>query len=335
MGDYPSDATLLERFVTCREEAAFAALVKRHGPRVLGACRRNLRNEHDAEDAFQATFLLLARRAAEIRWRESVAGWLCAAAHRVSMNARGDLLRRYRRELPLATSGVGAADHGSALYEDDHPDADPLSRIARRELRPMLDDALDRLPEKYRAPVVLCYLEGLTNEEAARALGWPAGSMSRRLERARGLLRRRLAGRVSLFILLLLAAIATFGIGLGVPRGHRGTAVLSVSAAASRSHKEEGGELERLLARIGESDPSLPPGPDAIQAARLAEAMADQIDDGRFRPNRAQAAQQATELRSSALLLAHAGQASDDPALRDAARRLSATCLRCHLALRQ
>ncbi len=170
MADYLSDATLLERFVTCREEAAFAALVQRHGPRVLGACRRILRNEHDAEDAFQATFLLLARKAADMPWRESVGGWLCAAAHRLSLNTRASVSRRRRRELPVAVlASVNPANGIPALPEGEDPHADPLTEIARRELRRVLDDELDRLPEKYRAPVVLCYLEGMTNEEAARA----------------------------------------------------------------------------------------------------------------------------------------------------------------------
>src|SRR5271154_7051774 len=139
MANYVSDATLLERFVTCREEAAFAALVQRHGPRVLGACRRILRNEHDAEDAFQATFLLLARKAAEMPWRESVGGWLCAAAHRLSLNARAGVVRRYRREMPAAAlASLGPMPGVDALPEAEDPQADPLTAIARRELRRVL-----------------------------------------------------------------------------------------------------------------------------------------------------------------------------------------------------
>ena len=96
-----SDAILLERFVSFREEAAFVALVERHGPLVQRTCRRILRNEHDVEDVFQATFLVLARRAAGIPWRESVAGWLGAVAHRLALGARSDLSRQKRREIPM------------------------------------------------------------------------------------------------------------------------------------------------------------------------------------------------------------------------------------------
>ena len=147
------DGELLRRFVAAREEAAFAGLVRRHGAMVLGVCRRLLNDTHEAEDAFQATFLVLARRAAAVRKRDSVASWLYGVAYRVSLKARAAAHRRPGGEPvePIST-------------------ADPAAEAAWRELRPAIDEELSRLPEKYRAPLVLCYLEGKTNEEAARLL---------------------------------------------------------------------------------------------------------------------------------------------------------------------
>jgi RNA polymerase sigma factor (sigma-70 family) len=173
-----TDRELLGRFADHGDEPAFAELVRRHGPMALGVCRRLLGAEADAEDAFQAVFLVLVLRARSIRKRESVGSWLYGVASRVARRARDSARRRaagLRRVSPRpeATAGAPAED----------------------ELRPVLDEELGRLPEKYRAPLVLCYLQGKTNEQAARELGWPAGSMSRRLSRARALLRRRLVRR--------------------------------------------------------------------------------------------------------------------------------------------
>jgi RNA polymerase sigma factor (sigma-70 family) len=174
------DSHLVERFVRQRDETAFAELVRRHGPMVLSVCRRVLRHEQDAEDAFQATFLVLARKAASIRARASVGGWLYGVAQRVAFKARSAAARRRQQERQPAAAAAPP---------------DPAGEAARSELRPVLAEELGRLPEKYRAPVVLCYLEGRTNEEAARALGWTKGTVSGRLARARDLLRGRLARR--------------------------------------------------------------------------------------------------------------------------------------------
>jgi RNA polymerase sigma factor (sigma-70 family) len=176
--DEGTDAELLGRFAHCRDEAAFAALVRRHGPMVWGVCRRVLNDWHRAEDAFQVTFLVLARKAGSLSRPGLLGNWLYGVAYRTAVKARGRAARQGEQERQAVTmASTGPAD-----------------AAARRELREVLDDELSRLPEKYRAPLVLCYLEGRTNEEAARLLGWPVGSMSWRLTRARRFLRARLAG---------------------------------------------------------------------------------------------------------------------------------------------
>jgi RNA polymerase sigma factor (sigma-70 family) len=174
-----SDALLLQRFAVTRDEAAFEALVRRHGGMVLGVCRRALGDHHDAEDAAQATFLALARQAGSITRHSSLAGWLHRVAHRTAVRAR----RRARRH----GCDPGRLDSLPAPAEPD--------LVASREQWHLLDQELRRLPEKYRHPLLLSYLEGLTNEEVARHLGWPVGTVFTRLARGRALLRSRLARR--------------------------------------------------------------------------------------------------------------------------------------------
>jgi RNA polymerase sigma factor (sigma-70 family) len=192
-----SDAALLGRFVRAGDEAAFELLVWRHGPMVWGVCMRVLRHEQDAEDAFQAAFLVLARKAAAIGKRASLGGWLYTVAHRVALRARE---RRAARGRPEELREEQAAVFG------------PEEELARREAGPLLDAEVARLPEKYRAAVVLCYLEGKTNEEAAALLGCPKGTILSRLARARERLRRRLAARDLVFaagpFAVLLAGLA-------------------------------------------------------------------------------------------------------------------------------
>jgi RNA polymerase sigma factor (sigma-70 family) len=171
-----TDAQLLNSYLARGEDAAFEALVRRHGPMVLGVCRRVLRNPHDAEDAFQATFLVLLRKAASLLPRYSVGNWLYGVARRTALKAQEAAARRRAKERQAGQRGGQRADEG-----------------ARQDLWRLLDQELDRLPEKYRAPVVLCDLEGRTRKEAARLLGWPEGTVSGRLARARALLARRLA----------------------------------------------------------------------------------------------------------------------------------------------
>jgi len=173
-----TDGQLLDRFAAggAAAESAFEAIVRRHGAMVLGVCRRALNDAHAAEDAFQATFLVLASRAGAIRRRESLGPWLHGVAVRLARRARFLALRhgvsRPLPELAAREPGTGTAEIG-----------------------PVLDEELGRLPEKYRRPVVLCYLGGLTQDEAARALGWTKGTVSGRLARAKDLLRGRLTRR--------------------------------------------------------------------------------------------------------------------------------------------
>jgi RNA polymerase sigma factor (sigma-70 family) len=173
------DGALLERFAVQGEEAAFATLVQRHGPMVLGVCRRVLQGRPDADDAFQATFLVLFRRAAALDRSRSVANWIYTVAYHVALRARAATARRQRheREVHHVSRQCSSAD------------------IVLDDLQPVLDEELNRLPEKYRAPILLCYLEGKTNEAAARLLRCPVGTVKGRLARARALLRARLAKR--------------------------------------------------------------------------------------------------------------------------------------------
>jgi RNA polymerase sigma factor (sigma-70 family) len=173
------DRELLERFTAGREGPAFEAMVRRHGPMVLGVCRRVLGNLHDAEDAFQATFLVLARDANSICKRESLGSWLYGVAYRVAAKARGQAAQRRRHEGQV-----------SAV-----PPTDPLAELTGRELITVLDEELHGLSERYRVPLVLCYFQGLTCDEAARSAGWPLRTFKRRLDQARERLRRRLARR--------------------------------------------------------------------------------------------------------------------------------------------
>jgi RNA polymerase sigma factor (sigma-70 family) len=171
-----SDGQLLEHFIERRDEAAFETLVRRHGPMVLGVCRRLLRNGHDADDAFQATFLVLVRKAASIAPKEMVGHWLYGVAYQTALKGRAVAAKRRMREKQLALV----------------PEPENKSHDLWDELQSVLDQELSRLPYKYRAPFVLCDLEGKAYKEAARQLGWPEGTLSVRLARARKMLGKRL-----------------------------------------------------------------------------------------------------------------------------------------------
>src|SRR6516164_6909968 len=151
------DGQLLARFLASRDECAFAALVRRHGPMVLGVCRRVLRHTQDAEDAFQATFLVLVRKAASVRPRDAVGNWLYGVAYRTALKAKALNARRRAKEGPMRE-----------LPQPETPNSDLWC-----DLQPILDQELHRLPDRYRSPVVLCDIEGKSRKQAAQHLGCP------------------------------------------------------------------------------------------------------------------------------------------------------------------
>jgi RNA polymerase sigma factor (sigma-70 family) len=245
-----ADAVLLGRFVRDRDEAAFAALVRRHGPMVQRVCRRALADPGLADDAFQATFLILARRAAAIRSRESLASWLHGVALRVARSAQATDARRRLRE--VSAPGLNPLD----------PRPDPLAEVSARELVAVVDEEVQRLPEAYRLPVILCCLEGRTREEAAALLGWTAGAVKGRLERGRARLHARLARR-GLTLGTALAAVevsrlapaevpaeGTVRAALAFAAG-RGTAGTGVSPLVGRLAQEGSRNLTLLRMKVG------------------------------------------------------------------------------------
>jgi RNA polymerase sigma factor (sigma-70 family) len=178
-GTVPSDRELLDCFVRERDSAAFRNLVVRHGPAVLQVCRGVLQDPHEAEDAFQATFLVLVRKAPSIEDPEALGGWLRGVAYRTAVRSRSSAWRRRVIERAVADMSPG---------ENSRQELAP-------ELRQMIREELDRLPDSYRQPLILCYLEGLTHLEAASRLGWPVGTVKTRLVRGRRLMRERLDRR--------------------------------------------------------------------------------------------------------------------------------------------
>ncbi len=229
------DAELLARFTAGRDEAAFTALVRRHGPLVLGVCRRVLRDPHAAEDAFQATFLVLARKAGSIARPEVLGHWLHGVACRTAARARADAARRRAHE--RRAPGRMAVD--------------PNDELLWRDLRPVLDEEVNRLPPRYRVPFVLCYLEGRTNAEAARQIGCSRGTIATLLARARERLRRRLTGR-----------------GLALPAGLTAL-TLAESGGASAAL-----ELSTVQAAVAFAAGSLHTTAASARAALLAEGVA-------------------------------------------------------------
>lgn len=190
------DRTLLSAFAQHQDADAFSVIVNRYGPMVMGVCRRTVGNEHDAEDAFQATFLALVRKPDSIRRGESLAGWLYATAHRICLRAIRDAARRRRRE--------GQADLSKTL--------NPVGELTWREVREALDEEVARLPVIYRSAFVLCHLDGLSHAEAASRLGVKIGTVSCRASRACQRLRERLSRRgIDLSVVLAAVAVSATG----------------------------------------------------------------------------------------------------------------------------
>jgi RNA polymerase sigma factor (sigma-70 family) len=208
----PPDGELLHSFL-CRQDAdAFAALVRRHGPMVLHLCRRVLHHHQDAEDAFQATFLVLARKAASVRNRPGLAGWLHGAAYRTALALKRSAARRRAHE-GRARPLVGTS---------------PLTELAWREVEAILEEEIQRLPEKYRTAFALCCLEGLGRADVARRLGIAEGTLSSRLDHARKQLQRRLARRGVSLSAALAALALTQPAGAALP-----PALLAATARAA------------------------------------------------------------------------------------------------------
>jgi RNA polymerase sigma factor (sigma-70 family) len=212
-----TDGQLLDRFVKTRDESAFETLLRRHGPMVLGLCRRSLQDDHEAEDAFQATFLTLVNNARTIRKQDSLASWLYGVAQRVTLKAKIRAGKRNR------------LTQGETMAVDQHD-----SEADLQEIRPVLHEEVGRLPEKYRAPIVLCYLEGQTHEEAARQLDWPVGTVKGRLSRARELLHSRLTRRgiaLSLGLISMLTSEATAAVPESLVESTVQAGVLTIDAS--------------------------------------------------------------------------------------------------------
>jgi RNA polymerase sigma factor (sigma-70 family) len=221
-----SDRELLERFAQDKDQAAFAALVERHGGMVLAVCRRVLGHVHDAEDACQAALLVLARKATSIRKHDSLPGWLHRVAYHVATDLRRDIARRRGREEP-------ASDVHATITEG----------VTWQEVRTALDEELQRLPERFRLPILLCYLEGKTRDEAAQELGWSLGMVKGRLERGRERLRSRLVRRG------LSLSAALFGVGIGESLASAAMpAVLAVSTAKAAVLLASGKPASSLIA---------------------------------------------------------------------------------------
>jgi RNA polymerase sigma factor (sigma-70 family) len=217
-GAGPTDGQLLGDYLSRRDEAAVAALVRRHGPMVWGVCRRVLRNHHDAEDAFQTTFLVLVRKAASIASRELLANWLYGVAHQTALKARATAAKRKGRERQAT----------------EMPEPTATQQDQWHDLQPLLDEELSRLPAKYRSVVVLCDLKGKTRRDAAAQLGCPEGTVASRLVRARTMLAKRLTRRgVALSGGALAAVLSQQAASAGVPASVASSTIKAASLLAA------------------------------------------------------------------------------------------------------
>ena len=302
-------------------------------------CRRVLRNEHDVEDVFQATFLVLARRASGIPWRASVAGWLGAVAHRLALGARSDLIRQNRRETAMTALADGRSARNGVprpeLAEKFHSLADPFAEVERREVGCLVHDELLRLPEKYRSPVVLCYLEGRTHEEAAHQLGCPAGSMSRRLKRAQAILRRRLIHRGLSFVVALFAVAAAVVYTWNMCYRPCPNATAVQTAMASLEPLTDGcGGIQTAIEMIDRAESDNERG-RILALATHAIRVAGEIEGYEPRKQPEQWREYLSEMRLSAALLKQSASENARSPMLSAARRLNASCLGCHEAFCQ
>jgi RNA polymerase sigma factor (sigma-70 family) len=229
------DQQLLGRFVSARDEAAFTELVRRHGALVRGVCERILRHAQDAEDAFQATLLVFARKAHAIRKQESVGSWLYGVAYRIAQKAKMNAAARHRHESRVAVPTL----------------VQPPADVSWREFGQILDEELERLPEKYRAPLLLCYLEGKTQDEAARQLGWTPGTLRGRLDRGREHLRRRLTQRGVTFSLGLCATLLAQKTAAAVPPS-RATTIIHAATECMSSQATSAGGISPQAAALAE-----------------------------------------------------------------------------------
>jgi RNA polymerase sigma factor (sigma-70 family) len=220
-GAHLADGKLLEAYISRHDEAALAALVRRHGPMVWGVCRRTLHNHHDAEDAFQATFLVLVRRAASIVPREMVGNWLFGVARQTALKARETTARRKERETQFA----------------EMPDAPAPDQPVWCDLRPLLDEELAHLPDRYRAVIVLCDLEGQSRSQAARHLACPEGSVAGWLARARATLAKRLSRRgVALTAAALAALLALNTASASLPASLTASTIQAAATGTIPAH---------------------------------------------------------------------------------------------------
>lgn len=229
-----TDARLLECFLATHDETAFEVLVRRHGSMVLGVCHRILRNPQDAEDAFQATFLVLVRKADSIVPRGMVGNWLYGVAYQTALKARAMADKRGARERQVMdTPEPAVAETDEALW---------------RELRPIIDEELSRLPAKYRAPLVLCDIEEKTYKEAAEQLGWPEGTVAGRLSRARAMLAARLARRGVVLPAVALAALLTHNAASAAVPGALVVPTVKAAALAATGQATAGAVSANVLA---------------------------------------------------------------------------------------
>jgi RNA polymerase sigma factor (sigma-70 family) len=221
----PTDERLLHDYVSGQDAGAFAAIVRRHGTVVLGVCRRILRDEQHAEDAFQATFLVLMRRARSLTVPNLLSNWLYGVAYRTACKIRSAKARQRTREASMAQV----------------PAPDAANEVIWRDLRPILDDELQRLPPRFRRPIVLFYLEGKTTEEVACTLGCPKGTVLSRLARGRERLRRRLTRRgLAISGGVLVTFLARSGVAEGTFPGTLLDWSIRIQAASAAARATEG-----------------------------------------------------------------------------------------------